>query len=380
MGSKITTTLFIERANTKFNYLYDYTKAVYVQMHSKVEIICNIHGSFFKTPAHHLSGQGCPACSRQKELERIKNLAFSTQAFIDKATVVHGSLYCYDDVEYINYVTKVKIFCKKHNCIFLQAPAIHLSGKGCPRCGKEKAIDKNSFTKDEFILKANQVHNYKYDYILEDFCGIKSNINIFCRIHQKCFTQLASNHLSGSGCPSCGQERTVADKKYTIDEFINICNKIHQNYYNYSKVEYKNNSTKVIILCPKHGVFSQLPSNHLDGHGCPTCVRHISKKEIQWLDDLDISIENRQKTIRIGNDVFLADGFDPTTNTIYEFYGDYWHGNPLVFDSNKINDRAKMTFGELYRRTINREIKIIQAGFKLITIWELDFDNGKIHK
>lgn len=43
---------------------YDYSKVDYVNSHTKIEIVCLFHGSFFQTPNSHLDGQGCPICNR----------------------------------------------------------------------------------------------------------------------------------------------------------------------------------------------------------------------------------------------------------------------------------------------------------------------------
>ena len=60
-------------------------------------------------------------------------------------------------------------------------------------------------------------------------------------------------------------------KKRTTQEFIEICNKIHNNKYDYSMVEYINKDCKVNIICPIHGVFSQRARLHMKGSGCPKC-------------------------------------------------------------------------------------------------------------
>ena len=46
---------------------------------------------------------------------------------------------------------------------------------------------------------------------------------------------------------------------------------MHGDKYNYSKVKYVNNYTKVCIICPKHSEFEQSPYQHLQGQGCPIC-------------------------------------------------------------------------------------------------------------
>ena len=59
--------------------------------------------------------------------------------------------------------------------------------------------------------------------------------------------------------------------KFTINEFIIKANEKHKDKYNYSLVEYKNNKTKVKIIYSEHGIFEQLPINHLSGKGCNKC-------------------------------------------------------------------------------------------------------------
>ena len=60
-------------------------------------------------------------------------------------------------------------------------------------------------------------------------------------------------------------------KRLTKEDFIEKAKKLYDDLYDYSLVVYKNNKTKVEILCPQHGVFLQTPCNHLNGHGCPHC-------------------------------------------------------------------------------------------------------------
>jgi hypothetical protein len=81
--------------------------------------------------------------------------------------------------------------------------------------------------------------------------------------------------------------------------------------------------------------------------------------------------------IKIKDTYIKADGFDANTNTIYEFYGDYWHGNLNIYNSCDINKHNKQTFGLLYFKIISRELMIKKAGYNLITIWENDYRKKK---
>jgi len=122
--------------------------------------------------------------------------------------------------------------------------------------------------------------------------------------------------------------------------------------------------------------------HHLNGTGCPKCnTRGFSKVQISWLNFIStyygikiIHAENGNEYI-IPNTRFKADGYCIETNTIYEFHGDYWHGNPNIYHSNQLNKTTKCTFGELYQITINKEQKIRDKGFNLITMWENDWNN-----
>ena len=61
----------------------------------------------------------------------------TTADFIQKASVIHGNIYDYSSVNYINCKISVKIKCLVHG-EFLQSPEHHLNGRGCKYCGIEK--------------------------------------------------------------------------------------------------------------------------------------------------------------------------------------------------------------------------------------------------
>lgn len=71
-------------------------------------------------------------------------------------------------------------------------------------------------------------------------------------------------------------------KRKTKEEFIKECNVIHNNKYDYSKVEYINNKTKVCIICPIHGEFYQFPQDHTKGRGCSKCNGGVSHTNEEW--------------------------------------------------------------------------------------------------
>lgn len=125
--------------------------------------------------------------------------------------------------------------------------------------------------------------------------------------------------------------------------------------------------------CPKHGEFLQTPHAHLAGYGCSRCVANSSKKENEWLDSLGIPGLLRQHRLKLDKKIRVVDGFDPETNTVYEFYGDYFHGNSEYYDHAWTHRLSKKTFGQLYEQTLEKERLIQKHGYKLVCIWESDF-------
>lgn len=61
-------------------------------------------------------------------------------------------------------------------------------------------------------------------------------------------------------------------KAFTTEEYKTICSKLHNNFYDYSLVEYETQHSVLKIICPKHGVFGQKAGKHIVGRGCPKCA------------------------------------------------------------------------------------------------------------
>ncbi len=133
-------------------------------------------------------------------------------------------------------------------------------------------------TKENFIEKAQKIHGNKYDYSKVDYIDNKTKVCIICPKHGE-FWQRPDNHLHGAGCYKCG--RNIMGKKQTknTEMFITEAKKIHGDKYDYSKTKYISCFEKVCIICPEHGEFWQRPANHLQGQGCPRCIKLVYNTE-----------------------------------------------------------------------------------------------------
>ena len=235
---------------------------------------------------------------------------------------------------------------------------------------KKKLSSKKHYTTEEFIEKSKVVHGDKFDYSKTIYKGSNLKLIIICPIHGE-FEQLAFTHLQGKDCRGCHFDK----KKKGLSYFIRKSSKRHKNKYDYSLVKLDTFDGFVDIICKQHGKFNQRIKDHLSGVGCPKCNLVISRRESYWLDKLNVPNEYRHKTLKINNRRYNVDAYDPVKNIIYEFYGDYWHGNPIVYDGEKTNKSVNKKFGILYNDTINNREKDLESlGYNLVTIWEYDFD------
>ena len=253
---------------------------------------------------------------------------------IQKCIATHGDKYDYSKLNYVNAATKVIIICPVHGD-FEQLLYSHYSGSGCAKCasevhGQSKIINH----KQVFLEKCRQVHGNRYGLELITYTNAHSIINVKCFEHG-IFKIKANSFLNGGNCPHCS--KTIVSVEDKINQGINV----HNDFYDYSKVNYVNAKTKVIINCPKHGDFEQILNNHIKGHGCPKCSisgYQISKQEQDYADYLiellgDKNVEQSNRTILNGKEL---DIYLPEHKMAIEYNGLYWHSS-----SDKEDDAKK---------------------------------------
>lgn len=171
---------------------------------------------------------------------------------------------------------------------------------------------------EEFIERARKMHGSIYDYSLVEYKNVRAKVRIICPVHGE-FLQAAGHHLEGVGCPGC-----FGTPNKGIEKFIEEADKIHDGRYDYSEAEYRTARTKLKIICPEHGEFWCLPTNHLKGCGCPRC--HLSKGEKRIYEvllenglkkDKDFVWQKRFKELgRLSYDFYI-----PSKNLLVEYNG-----------------------------------------------------------
>lgn len=120
--------------------------------------------------------------------------------------------------------------------------------------------------------------------VLTEYNGDKNYITVKCLIDGNVWKTKPRWLMKGVGCQICYDRRRGDKTRFSVDKFIEKARKVHGDKYDYSKVEYKNNKTKVCIICPVHGEFEMRPDHHLSGQGCPKCAnKYITTEE--WIDN-----------------------------------------------------------------------------------------------
>ena len=213
MSKRKTAEQFIEEANKVHNFKYDYSLINYKNNHTKIKIICheldefnNEHGVFEQVPFTHINGSGCPKCSKKYKL--------TTEDFIKLSKLKFKDSFDYTETKYINFSTKVKIKCKKHNLFFETLPSIHLQKDGCcPECKKESVSKLFKVEPKTFFENCKKIHNNKYNYTNSIYLGSHNYIEYICPLHGQ-IKQIAYYHSQGAGCPYCktskGEEKIIS--------------------------------------------------------------------------------------------------------------------------------------------------------------------------
>jgi len=328
---------FKEKANEIHNGKYNYDKVVFTKLKENITVVCPIHGDFEQKASLHLAGKGCRDCAGNRK--------YDLSRFIEKAKIVHNNKYDYSKTILKSLKDKVIITCPIHGD-FEQIAKNHIDGFGCAKCGNRNIILSN----DEFISRANLVHNNYYSYEKTSYKTINEKLIITCPVHGD-FEQIARNHLYGAGCRHC-----AGNAPYNREIFINKANIIHNNYYTYDKInEISNNKNIVIITCPIHGDFEQVVLNHIAGQGCPKCFGKTSKNEKEVLDfiksfyDKEI-IENSREFFKDNDVKYELDIFIPEFNLGIEYNGNFWHSE---------QQKGKNYHFDKYKASVDRNIELL---------------------
>lgn len=268
---------------------YDFSEVIYIDRSTKVKVKCNIHNvEFYVEPRFLLKGKRvCPQCQKRMNVgipiydtsDYIPNKhSDTTESFILKSKKIFNDTFDYSKVVYgAGQHCKVELTCIKHNNTFITTANSHLNKKygGCRECDREglrivksgnRAGLPRKYGIQDFITKANLVHNNKYDYTFSTYDDATTKTLIICPTHGG-FRTTAGQHLYGDGCYKCSLSTYIG----STEEFIELCKLKHKDNYIYDKIDYISQNIPIEVVCKTHGSWFPLASNFKNGSGCPYC-------------------------------------------------------------------------------------------------------------
>lgn len=343
---KYTTELLLKELYRIYGDKYDYSKTVYNGSREKICLTCPLHGDFYLRIDKIRMNYECPICKNEKNKEK------KTHEFIEKAKKIHGNKYDYTKVIYKNSNTKVCIICPEHG-EFWQCPINHLQGQGCVKCYIDSRVGVYDMTIEDFIKKANEVHNGRYSYEKSVYKGIKQKILITCPLHGD-FEQVAYDHLRGFKCSKCKSD----EDRLSNDEFIEKAKIVHGDKYDYSKINYKTTLQPICIICPEHGEFWQRPVHHLLGCGCKECHQSRIEQTIKcFLIEHNIEFIEQHNFKWLGRKT--VDFYLPINKTVIECQGEQHITYNKHFHKENGLERQLQNDFDKYNKCIKHGLKMV---------------------
>ena len=273
---------FIKDSNRIHSGKYDYSKIVFVNKTTKVEIVCKKCGSvFWQAPKNHLKGQGCPKCGAEYAKNYSKR---DYKTFVKKSNELYGDKYSFPNIseEYENNKSKITIKCNICGYEFIKRPNDFLNSDvfaGCKNCRKIKMHNNDLITYDELLPFVN-------GNTLKPFEGEKSKKNdkvtMICPKHGEYEMWIKSIIDGKYQCKKCVIIKSAKKRLLTKNEFEIILRKRFGDKINVIG-EYVNTSVPLRFKCNKCGhVFERKPNAFMFANfkdACPNCSKEIVAKE-----------------------------------------------------------------------------------------------------
>ena len=203
---------FFNQCKKLYNGFYDYSQSVFEKREDNIVVICPEHGEFTINVRSHMEGAICPKC---RKVIKKKKPKLTTSQFIKKCQNKYGDKFTYENTQFVDYNTPVKINCVKHGEFeVLPKHFIYDSKYGCKFCASES----QQLTYEMFLEKAKQIHKNKYDYSKVEYCNSHTKICIICPNHGE-FWMTPNAHISQKqNCPKCIDYTSAWERE--LREFI----------------------------------------------------------------------------------------------------------------------------------------------------------------
>lgn len=381
----------IAKCKEKHGDLYDYSKFGKPQnSKSQIIVICNTCGEEFTTTIdghlYHGTGCKCRAKLAQSQSNYKKKHINICNLITEFPEIAEEFSYKNDrDVSSFSPFSHEKVWwlCPKNHEYEMVISNRTKSKQNCPVCASRKLhVDNDLSNNPDAVLQWDYERNLltPKDYMKGSgdtawfICDCKNDdVEL-----KHSFQMRICNFHTGERCPyragkKCDFAASIAMRTPEIIDYWDFDkNDEDPTEINYGSGKY------YWLKCPDCETEWKSTPNviKLGIISCPQCrLSGYSTAAIKWLETLPGNIQHAKNggEFKIPGTNYRADGYCAETNTIYEFHGTFWHGDPAVYDPNEINPVVKKTYGELFERTKQKERTIRELGYNLVVMWEKDF-------
>ena len=322
---------------------------------------------------------GCPACNG-KVVNRKNSLALNFRSVSEEWYYPKNKGLKPEQVTY-GSCRAVYWKCKDCGYVWKARIADRVKGSGCPVEAGKAVTEKNSLASISPEVAKDWDKDENGDLTPETITNGSNR-----RVHWKCRKKVCRykwratvndrTNVKKSGCPAC------SGRVATETNNFELANMDYSDEWHPTKnLPLLPNKVTVAARTKIHWI-CRVPSckyewvttlkSRFKGRGCPICNKGpVSKSSQDWLDSLNINV--REHKIEVGDSFIRVDGFCPREKIVYEFLGDYWHGNPKKYSAEEINPTNKKSYGKLHQEWLDRKTLLEDKGYKVVYIWESDF-------
>jgi len=349
-----------ELLQENFQNEYDYSEIEYDgKKTTEITLKCDEHGDFTRPALELINGKHCKQCMT----------GITRKEFLKRAEKHHGlGKYDYSKVSYKYSTDKITVTCLTHGDFNIEVSGL-LRGHGCKDCAKLK----RRITFENFLERAIESHNQKYEYSKDYWVSGETLTKIKCKQHGW-FSINWFNHVQGGGCKRCSLE----ESRLPLPEVQERLKAQHQDQYSIVEESYESLFKTSKIICKDHGMQETQLSNVTRGQRLSCCYRasRQSKLEKEVLDfiknTIEENIQNKESVIETSNRSILKgqeiDIYIPELRLGIEVNGDYWHSDEFLKNSKNITAKE-------YHESKQKLAK--EQGVTLLYVWESDWSCNK---
>lgn len=286
--------------------------------------------------------------------------------------------------QYEGLRVKIEYFCLECLTDYSTNLANLLNGPGCFKCADSYHHNRNENKRLGLDAYNAGLKASGFNIVAENYINSYTAINHKCL---DCSREWVSHpkHVCLWGCKVCRRAERAAIQEKVWDAKLK---EIHGGMFT-RLTPYVQSGKMISVRCEKcTHVWDVRPIQltKTNPNGCPKCaMAYFSRVAVEWLDKRAIAdgciIQHADNVgeFRIPGTRYRVDGYCAETNTVYEFHGDVFHGNPDLFAADhKCHPFKKQTAGELYAYTLKKEEAVRAAGFNLVARWENDYRCGVV--